>query len=161
MELRLSCTNPSILSCCDSNCYHIAIFFSFHSLAHREVLCLLQWSKDYLHHPYLNTNVRPDSDVCDRGSSATRELPGVFLSLSVIVECSTRGTSTSMFLVSSGKLEDCALDDLLKRYKIWHADLLEQSIQNIDGFVQDCGDSNALALELLQSCAKPWIWYTY
>ena len=27
---------------------------------------------------------------------------------------------------------------------------------DIDGLVQDCSNSSALALELLQSCAKPW-----
>ena len=30
---------------------------------------------------------------------------------------------------------------------------------NIDGLVQDCSISSALAMEILQSCAKPWIWY--
>ena len=29
---------------------------------------------------------------------------------------------------------------------------------NIDGLVQDCSNSIANALELLQSCTKPWIW---
>ena len=32
------------------------------------------------------------------------------------------------------------------------------SLYHIEGFVQDCSDSNALAMELLQSCAKPSIW---
>ena len=30
----------------------------------------------------------------------------------------------------------------------------------IDGLVQDCSNSIALAMELLQSCAKPFIWCT-
>ena len=29
---------------------------------------------------------------------------------------------------------------------------------NIDGLVQDCSNSSALAMELLQSCTKPWIY---
>ena len=29
---------------------------------------------------------------------------------------------------------------------------------NIDGSAQDCSNSSALAMELLQSCAKPSIW---
>ena len=28
----------------------------------------------------------------------------------------------------------------------------------IDGLMQDCSNSSALALELLQSCTKPWIY---
>ena len=28
---------------------------------------------------------------------------------------------------------------------------------DIDGFVQNCSNSIALAMELLQSCTKPWI----
>ena len=31
--------------------------------------------------------------------------------------------------------------------------------RHTDGFVQDWGISSALAMEILQSCAKPWIWY--
>ena len=31
--------------------------------------------------------------------------------------------------------------------------------RHADGFVQDCSISGALAMETLQSCAKPWIWY--
>ena len=34
----------------------------------------------------------------------------------------------------------------------WHWD------SHINGLVQDCGNSNALALELLQSCIQPLIW---
>ena len=30
----------------------------------------------------------------------------------------------------------------------------------IDGLAQDCGNTSALAMELLHSCAKPSIWYT-
>ena len=30
-----------------------------------------------------------------------------------------------------------------------------KNIQHIDGLVQDCGNSSALAMELLQSCTKP------
>ena len=30
---------------------------------------------------------------------------------------------------------------------------------DIDGLVQDCSTSSALAMELLQSCAKPSIWF--
>ena len=29
---------------------------------------------------------------------------------------------------------------------------------DIDGLVQDCGNSSVLAMELLQSCAKPLVW---
>ena len=31
--------------------------------------------------------------------------------------------------------------------------------RHTDGFVQECSISSALAMEILQSCAKPWIWY--
>ena len=31
--------------------------------------------------------------------------------------------------------------------------------QNIDGLVKDCSNTIALAMELLQPCAKPSIWY--
>ena len=31
----------------------------------------------------------------------------------------------------------------------------------IDGLVQYCSNSSALAMELLQSCPKPWIWRPY
>ena len=31
--------------------------------------------------------------------------------------------------------------------------------RHTDGFVQDWGISSALAMEILQTCAKPWIWY--
>ena len=31
--------------------------------------------------------------------------------------------------------------------------------QDIDGLVQDCSNSSALAMELLQSCTMPSIWY--
>ena len=34
-----------------------------------------------------------------------------------------------------------------------------RSVQIFDGFVQDCSDSIALAMELLQSCTKPPIWH--
>ena len=29
------------------------------------------------------------------------------------------------------------------------------AVRNIDGLVQDCSNSSALAMELLQSCTKP------
>ena len=32
---------------------------------------------------------------------------------------------------------------------------------NIDGLVQDCSNSSAIAIELLQSCTKPSTWYIY
>ena len=31
--------------------------------------------------------------------------------------------------------------------------------RHTDGFLQDCSISSALAMEILQSCIKPWIWY--
>ena len=31
----------------------------------------------------------------------------------------------------------------------------------IDGLVQDCSNSSALAMELLQSCTMPWIWRNF
>ena len=34
-------------------------------------------------------------------------------------------------------------------------DLWDREILNIDGLVQDCSNSSALAMELLQSCTKP------
>ena len=34
---------------------------------------------------------------------------------------------------------------------------LDQLITYIDGFVQDCSISSALAMEILQSCTKPLI----
>ena len=30
------------------------------------------------------------------------------------------------------------------------------SLEHIDGLAQDCSNSSALAMELLQSCTKPW-----
>ena len=42
----------------------------------------------------------------------------------------------------------------------WSGDVLVssyQSIHHIDGLVQDCSNSSALAMELLQSCTKPSI----
>ena len=30
---------------------------------------------------------------------------------------------------------------------------------NVDGLVQDCKNSSALAMELLQSCIKPSMWW--
>ena len=35
-----------------------------------------------------------------------------------------------------------------------------KNIFHIDGFVQDCSNSGALAMELLQSCTKPSIYKT-
>ena len=32
------------------------------------------------------------------------------------------------------------------------------SVEHIDGLVQDCSNSSALAMELLQSCTKPSVW---
>ena len=32
---------------------------------------------------------------------------------------------------------------------------------HVDGFVQDCSNSIANALEILQSCTKPSIWYYF
>ena len=34
-----------------------------------------------------------------------------------------------------------------------------KDVANIDGLVQDCSNSIANALDLLQSCTKPLIWY--
>ena len=31
--------------------------------------------------------------------------------------------------------------------------------RHTDGFLQDCSISSALAMEILLSCVKPWIWY--
>ena len=31
--------------------------------------------------------------------------------------------------------------------------------RHTDGFLQDCSISSALAMEILQPCVKPWIWY--
>ena len=31
--------------------------------------------------------------------------------------------------------------------------------RHTNGFLQDCSISSALAMEILQSCVKPWIWY--
>ena len=33
-----------------------------------------------------------------------------------------------------------------------------QALDHLDGLVQDCSNSSALAMELLQSCTKPLIW---
>ena len=41
-------------------------------------------------------------------------------------------------------------------YTIYHYFAFKQN-SNIDGFVQDCSNSIALAMELLQSCTKPSI----
>ena len=37
--------------------------------------------------------------------------------------------------------------------------ILSQSFPYINGLVQDCSNSIALAMELLQSCTKPMKWY--
>ena len=34
---------------------------------------------------------------------------------------------------------------------------MQHAMSNIDGLVQDCSNSSALAMELLQSCTKPLI----
>ena len=40
--------------------------------------------------------------------------------------------------------------------------MLQQNNKYIDGLVQDCSNSSALAIELLQSCTKPYIYiYIY
>ena len=39
-------------------------------------------------------------------------------------------------------------------YRDWYG-----HIHHIDGLVQDCSNSSALAMELLQSCTKPSIWF--
>ena len=31
-------------------------------------------------------------------------------------------------------------------------------LDDIDGLVQDCSNPSVLAMELLQSCSKPWIY---
>ena len=36
----------------------------------------------------------------------------------------------------------------------------EGFLEDIDGLVQDCSNSSALAMELLQSCTNPLIWFT-
>ena len=38
-------------------------------------------------------------------------------------------------------------------------ELLQSCTKPIDGLVQDCSNSSALAMELLQSCTKPSEWY--
>ena len=53
--------------------------------------------------------------------------------------------------------------DQLKNWSKW-ANRYSRFVQTSpnrhnDGFVQDCSISSALAMEILQSCAKPWIWY--
>ena len=35
---------------------------------------------------------------------------------------------------------------------------LHNELEHIDGLVQDCGNSSALAMELPQSCTKPLIY---
>ena len=53
----------------------------------------------------------------------------------------------------------------LKRFQVWHRLDLNILLQNpynwfnsyIDGLAQDCSNSSALAIELLQSCTKPLI----
>ena len=39
-----------------------------------------------------------------------------------------------------------------------YSDILIYITQEIDGLVQDCSNSSALAMELLQSCTEPWKW---
>ena len=36
--------------------------------------------------------------------------------------------------------------------------LLCKAVWNINGLIQNCSNSGALAMELLQSCTKPLIW---
>ena len=37
-------------------------------------------------------------------------------------------------------------------------DGVEEGMEShLDGLIQDCGNSSVLAVELLQSCAKPWM----
>ena len=43
----------------------------------------------------------------------------------------------------------------IKKIRISHS-----SHEDIDGLVQDCSNSSALAMESLQSCTKPSIWFT-
>ena len=42
----------------------------------------------------------------------------------------------------------CGVSDVLRDFKLWY----------IDGLDQDCSNSSALAMELLQSCTKPSIY---
>ena len=39
------------------------------------------------------------------------------------------------------------------------SDIFGSNIQYVDGLVQDCGNSSALAMELLQSCTKPLMYF--
>ena len=55
-----------------------------------------------------------------------------------------------------------ALKQGYKAYRHVYGFLVKETwwpcLQNIDGLVQDCSNSDALAMELLQSCTKPSIW---
>ena len=48
----------------------------------------------------------------------------------------------------------------IKEIIVWSlSDLHQSNLDHFDGLVQDCSNSSALAMELLQSCAKPFISY--
>ena len=54
-------------------------------------------------------------------------------------------------------LVSCGLQ-LLFQLMVWHLCLFSVNTHGyMDGLVQDCSNSSALAMELLQSCTKPWI----
>ena len=43
-------------------------------------------------------------------------------------------------------------------FAVW--DITVSGILDMGGLAQDCSNSSALAMELLQSCTKTLIWYT-
>ena len=45
------------------------------------------------------------------------------------------------------------------QYKFTNWDSFKKMFKHINGLVQDCSNSSALAMELLQSCTKPWIYW--
>ena len=46
----------------------------------------------------------------------------------------------------------------LRRYRAHYVVIVMDKLTHIDGSVQDCSNSSALAMELLQSCTEPSVW---
>ena len=78
-----------------------------------------------------------------------------------LVSSTTSGNSYSFHL---------SLQGFLCKHKFWSGlaqrrlkpnkvkCLLAAVHKHIDGLVQDCSISSALAMEIMQSCTKPWLW---